>query len=104
MEQSANAMELTLAELAALMKAGESRIIRLIKTAGLPGYQTANEWRFRIEDISAWMSDVSRISTVRRNRPRKLAVPNQQSAHRSKSATHSDRAPSRIEIRYRRKA
>jgi len=113
MEQGIPTMELTLAQLAAAMKVTESRIIGLINNDGLPGHETASEWRFRIDEVSAWMSDRSRVCTVRKNRPRQLASRNISVArepempsfkHLSKTTPHSDRAPARREIRYRRKA
>src|ERR1700683_4755284 len=113
MEQGMPTMELTLAELAAAMKVTESRIIGLIKNDGLPGYETACEWRFRIDEVSAWMSHRSLTCTARKNRPRQLVVLNKSIArepetpsfkHLSKTTPHSDRAFARREIRYRRKA
>ena len=112
MEQGTSAREITLAELAAAMQVTKSRIIGLIKNDGLPGYEIAGEWRFRIEEVSDWMSDRSRVCTARKNRPRKLVAQNSTARgpemptfnHISKTAPHSDRSPARREIRYRRKA
>ena len=113
MEQAMPAMELTLAELAAAMKVTGSRIIGLIKKDGLPGYETGSEWRFRIDDVSVWMIHRSGVCTARKNRPRQLVTRNKSIAREpemvsfkpsSKTGPHSDRAPARREIRYRRKA
>ena len=113
MEQGSPTMELTLAELAAAMKVTESRILALIKKDGLPGYETGSEWRFQIEDVSDWMSHRSSVCTARKNRPRQLVVRNKSVAreaemasfkHLAKTGAHSDRAPARRDIRYRREA
>jgi excisionase family DNA binding protein len=113
MEQGIPTMELTLAELAAAMKVTESRIIGLIKNDGLPGYESGCQWRFRIDEVSDWMCHRSRVCTARKNRPRQLVARNKSIAREpemlslkplSKTSPHSDRAPARREIRYRRKA
>jgi len=113
MEQGVPTMELTLAELALAMKVTESRIIGLIRNDGLPGHESGSEWRFRIEEVSDWMTHRSRVCTARKNRPRQLLARNKSIArepemtsfkHLSKTSVHSDRAPARREMRFRRKA
>ena|ERR1700730_9331857 len=112
MEQVTPTMELTLADLAAAMRVTESRIIGLIKNDGLPGRDIGSHWSFRIDEVSDWMIYRSRVCTARKNRPRQLVARNKSIArepemtsfkHLSKTP-HSDRAPARRELRYRRKA
>ncbi len=46
---------LTIREVADYLKVTERTLYRLVKDGELPAFKVGNSWRFRREDISAWI-------------------------------------------------
>ena len=70
MGQNVNAPEVTLAEMAELMRATEPRILRLVEKQGLPMFRKRGEWRFRLDQVSDWMNRQSMMDNTRERRRR----------------------------------
>lgn len=80
MGQTTNAIEVTLSELAELMQATEPRILRLVENQGLPTIGKRGEWRFRLDEVSAWMNRQSLAITARERRRRSFDTTQNQRA------------------------
>ena len=48
---------LTLKEVAAYLKLAEKTAYRLVSEGKLPGFKVGGSWRFKREDIEAWIED-----------------------------------------------
>jgi excisionase family DNA binding protein len=46
---------LTLKEVATYLKLGERTVYRLVQAGELPGFKVGGSWRFRREDLIAWI-------------------------------------------------
>jgi excisionase family DNA binding protein len=46
---------LTVREVAALLNVDEKTVYRLAKHGDLPGFRVAGSWRFKRDDIDAWI-------------------------------------------------
>lgn len=62
--------EVSLAELAELMQAAKPRVLRLVEKHGLPSRRTGGQWRFRLDEVSAWMTQQSWACIIRERRRR----------------------------------
>ena len=50
-----DAPALTVREVAALLSVDEKTVYRLAKRGDLPGFKVAGTWRFKRDDIDAWV-------------------------------------------------
>ena len=48
---------LTLKEVAAYLKLADKTAYRLVSEGKLPGFKVGGSWRFKREDIEAWIED-----------------------------------------------
>jgi excisionase family DNA binding protein len=80
MGQTTNAIEVTLSELAELMQATAPRILRLVENRGLPTFRKHGQWRFRLDEVSAWMNRQSLAITAREPRRRSFEATQNQRA------------------------
>jgi phage terminase Nu1 subunit (DNA packaging protein) len=80
MKQTITEMEVSLTELAELMQTTEPRILRLVETQGLPTFRKFSEWRFRLNEVSAWMNRQSFATAARERRPRSFEATQSQRA------------------------
>ncbi|MFT6901159.1 MAG: excisionase family DNA binding protein [Colwellia sp.] len=48
---------LTLKEVAAYLKLAEKTAYRLVSEGKLPGFKVGGSWRFKREDLEAWIED-----------------------------------------------
>ena len=48
---------LTLKEVAAYLKLAEKTAYRLASEGKLPGFKVGGSWRFKLEDIQAWIEE-----------------------------------------------
>jgi len=51
----ANSPALTVKEVAAFLSVDEKTVYRLAKRKALPGFKVAGAWRFKREDLDAWI-------------------------------------------------
>jgi excisionase family DNA binding protein len=70
MSSNNDVREVTLAELAELMQAAEARVLRLVEKHGLPSRRKNGKWHFRLDEVSAWMTQQSMACTIRERRRR----------------------------------
>lgn len=53
----------TVKHLAAYLSVNEKTVYRLAQRGELPGFKVAGAWRFRREDIDAWIDQQKRVSS-----------------------------------------
>jgi excisionase family DNA binding protein len=53
---------LTLKEVAKLLKVAEKTIYTMAQSKELPGFKVRGQWRFRREDIDAWIDKLTKAT------------------------------------------
>jgi excisionase family DNA binding protein len=55
MSEAMDAPALTVKDVASLLNVDEKTVYRLAKRGDLPGFKVAGSWRFKRDDIDAWI-------------------------------------------------
>jgi excisionase family DNA binding protein len=73
---------LTLREVAELLSLSEKSAYRLAQKGDLPGFKAGGSWRFRQEDIDAWMRDGIRAAQTAKGQRKTRTTPTQRRVKR----------------------
>lgn len=62
---------MTVREVAGYLNVDEKTVYRLAQRGDLPGFKVAGTWRFKKDDIDAWIEGQKRAAKPARKRPRR---------------------------------